>query len=251
MPWPRPCRRASARVDTADPPASTRPDPRRPLAGRACWTAPRSPPPPSSWPPRPTPRPAWPTASTPSWPSALRSIPYASSVVVKRRLSPRGQVAPPPGRLRRRRPGRRGPVDLLAASFTSGQVPRCRAPAGAVLIRAFVGGATQPRPRRAGRPDSLEALVLRELAELLGAIGRPPPHGHRPPPPGDAAIHASATWTGSPRSAARQARHAAAGCSPAMRTGASASPTASAPARPPPSPVGRALRPRRDRRRVI
>ena len=99
----------------------------------------------------------------------LRTIPYASSLVVniayrrediKHPLNGFGVVVPAiEGR------------SILAASFTSVKFPR-RAPAGTVLLRVFVGGATQPDLFDLDDP-AIEALVRRELAELLGAAGAP------------------------------------------------------------------------------
>ncbi len=63
---------------------------------------------------------------------------------------------------------------ILAGSFLS-QKYAGRAPAGFVLIRAFVGGATQPE--LVTRPDmELRAMVHGELVELLGITGEPVAH---------------------------------------------------------------------------
>jgi oxygen-dependent protoporphyrinogen oxidase len=60
---------------------------------------------------------------------------------------------------------------VLAASFSSLKYPG-RAPEGQVLVRVFVGGATQPE--LANLPDDeLRRLVREELADLLGAQGEP------------------------------------------------------------------------------
>jgi oxygen-dependent protoporphyrinogen oxidase len=99
----------------------------------------------------------------------LRAIPYASSVIVNIAYR-RDQVAHPldgfgavvPAIERR---------SLLAVSFLSVKFPR-RAPAGTVLMRAFVGGAMQPELFDLD-DDAIVSLVRRELGELLGAGGEP------------------------------------------------------------------------------
>jgi oxygen-dependent protoporphyrinogen oxidase len=99
----------------------------------------------------------------------LRSVPYASSAIVHLAYR-RDQVAHPldgfgavvPALERRQ---------ILAVSFLSVKFPD-RAPAGTVLLRAFVGGATQPELFE--KDDvALEALAHREVAELLGVSGKP------------------------------------------------------------------------------
>ena len=60
---------------------------------------------------------------------------------------------------------------ILAVSFLSVKFPR-RAPAGTVLMRVFVGGATQPELFDLD-DDAIEALVRDELGDLLGASGDP------------------------------------------------------------------------------
>jgi oxygen-dependent protoporphyrinogen oxidase len=99
----------------------------------------------------------------------LRSIPYASSAIVTvaysrddvaHQLDGFGVVVPAIE-------GRK----ILAASFTSKKFPG-RAPAGTVLMRVFVGGATQPELFDLD-DDAIEALVLDELSGLLGARGTP------------------------------------------------------------------------------
>ena len=99
----------------------------------------------------------------------LRSIPYASSIVVNvgyRRdaiahpLDGFGAVVPQ-GENR----------SILAVSFTSVKFEG-RAPEGSVLMRVFVGGATQPE--LFDEDDSAIAeLVRRELGDLLGVTGEP------------------------------------------------------------------------------
>jgi oxygen-dependent protoporphyrinogen oxidase len=99
----------------------------------------------------------------------LRSIPYASSAIVTvafRRdqvthpLNGFGAVVPS---IERR--------SILAMSFLSVKFPR-RAPEGTVLMRVFVGGATQPNLFNLD-DDELKTLVKGELASLLGAKGEP------------------------------------------------------------------------------
>jgi protoporphyrinogen/coproporphyrinogen III oxidase len=99
----------------------------------------------------------------------LRSIPYASSAIVTvayRRdqvshpLNGFGAVVPS---IERR--------SILAMSFLSVKFPR-RAPEGTVLIRVFVGGATQPALFDL-EDDELKTLVRGELAGLLGVSGEP------------------------------------------------------------------------------
>jgi oxygen-dependent protoporphyrinogen oxidase len=61
--------------------------------------------------------------------------------------------------------------EILAVSFTSVKFPT-RAPGDSVLMRVFVGGATQPELFE--RDDAeIEAIVLRELQSLLGTQGKP------------------------------------------------------------------------------
>ena len=115
---------------------------------------------------------------------------------------------------------------ILAVSFTSKKFPG-RAPAGTVLLRVFVGGATQPDLYDLD-DAAIEALVLDELSSLLGASGTPLLLRRGPPPPRDAAIH--------PRPPRPRRQRSATGwpgttgsCSPATPSRASASPTSSAP----------------------
>jgi protoporphyrinogen/coproporphyrinogen III oxidase len=99
----------------------------------------------------------------------LRSIPYASSVVVNVAYR-RDQVAHPldgfgvvvPAIEKR---------SILAVSFLSVKFPH-RAPAGTVLLRVFLGGATQPELFERD-DEALRTLVRSELHELLGASGAP------------------------------------------------------------------------------
>jgi oxygen-dependent protoporphyrinogen oxidase len=99
----------------------------------------------------------------------LRSIPYASSTIVNIAYR-RDQVRHPLNGF-----GAVVPIlenrQILAISFTSVKFPR-RAPEGTVLMRVFVGGATQPELAELEDGAVLE-IVRRELGELLGAHGEP------------------------------------------------------------------------------
>ena len=99
----------------------------------------------------------------------LRSIPYASSAIVNIAY-PRDQVAHPLDGFGVVVPAIEN-RSILAVSFLSVKFPS-RAPAGTVLMRAFIGGATQPE--LFDRDDeALKTLVRAELYELLGARGEP------------------------------------------------------------------------------
>src|SRR6185437_11280446 len=60
---------------------------------------------------------------------------------------------------------------ILAVSFLSVKFPK-RAPAGTVLLRVFIGGATQPEYFDLD-DAAIGELVRRELGELIGASGDP------------------------------------------------------------------------------
>lgn len=100
---------------------------------------------------------------------SLRSIPYASSAIVQIAYR-RDQVAHPLDGF-----GVVVPMieqrSILAVSFTSVKFPM-RAPAGHVLMRVFVGGATQPELFEL-EDDALVELCRRELEQLIGAQGEP------------------------------------------------------------------------------
>jgi oxygen-dependent protoporphyrinogen oxidase len=108
-------------------------------------------------------------ACAPRLAAALRTIDYASSVIVVTG-HPLAAVADPlkafglviPHRERR---------GILAVSFSSRKFPN-RAPEGRVLLRTFVGGALQPALCELDDAD-LVALVQRELGETLGVRGVP------------------------------------------------------------------------------
>jgi len=99
----------------------------------------------------------------------LRAIPYASSAVVNVAYR-RDQVAHPLDGFGAVVPAIEG-RSILAVSFLSVKFPG-RAPAGTVLMRVFVGGATQPDLFE--RDDAaIETIVRAELADLLGTSGDP------------------------------------------------------------------------------
>ncbi len=99
----------------------------------------------------------------------LRAIPYASSIIVNSAYR-RDQITHPLDGFGAVVPAIEG-RPILAVSFLSVKFPN-RAPAGTVLLRAFIGGAT--RPDQLDLEDgALSALVQRELGELIGASGEP------------------------------------------------------------------------------
>lgn len=100
---------------------------------------------------------------------ALSSIPCASSVTVNLGYT-RGQIRHPLNGFGFVVPaveGRR----LLACTFSSVKFPG-RAPEGKVLLRAFMGGAMQPKIVEMKTPE-LEQAAHQELQELLGITGSP------------------------------------------------------------------------------
>lgn len=100
---------------------------------------------------------------------SLRSIPYASSSIVQVAYR-RDQVAHPLDGFGAVVPTVEG-RSILAVSFPSVKFPD-RAPAGMVLMRVFLGGATQPELFDKDDAATLE-LATRELGELLGIRGEP------------------------------------------------------------------------------
>jgi oxygen-dependent protoporphyrinogen oxidase len=105
----------------------------------------------------------------PALESELRGIEYAGTTLVLLGYArqafpsqPRGSGFVVPAIEQRR---------ILAASFASEKFPG-RAPADRVLVRVFVGGATQPHLMELG-DEEVVALAERELAELLGVRGQP------------------------------------------------------------------------------
>jgi oxygen-dependent protoporphyrinogen oxidase len=99
----------------------------------------------------------------------LRAIPYASSVIVNIAYE-RDRVAHPLDGFGVVVPAIEG-RNILAVSFLSVKFPR-RAPAGTVLLRVFLGGATQPELFDLDDVGIL-AITRAELADLLGAAGDP------------------------------------------------------------------------------
>jgi oxygen-dependent protoporphyrinogen oxidase len=99
----------------------------------------------------------------------LRSIPYASSVIANVAYR-RDDVAHPLDGFGAVVPQLEG-RSILAISFLSVKFPR-RAPAGTVLMRVFVGGATQPDLYDLD-DAGIETIVRSELTELLGVSGEP------------------------------------------------------------------------------
>ncbi|MDR3635139.1 MAG: protoporphyrinogen oxidase [Isosphaeraceae bacterium] len=99
----------------------------------------------------------------------LRSIPYASSAIVNIAYR-RDQVAHPLDGFGVVVPAIEGRA-ILAVSFLSIKFPR-RAPAGTVLMRVFLGGATQPEVFDYD-DEMLKVIVRDELGSLLGARGEP------------------------------------------------------------------------------
>ena len=105
----------------------------------------------------------------PSLALQLRAIPYASSIIVNIAFR-RDQVQHPLDGF-----GVVAPAiesrSILAASFLNVKFPQ-RAPAGTVLLRVFIGGATQPELFDLNDDEVLQT-VARELGELLGVQGDP------------------------------------------------------------------------------
>lgn len=99
----------------------------------------------------------------------LRAIPYASTVVVNVAYR-RDQVAHPLDGLGAVIPATEQRA-VLAVSFLSMKFPR-RAPAGTVLMRAFLAGATRPEAFD-WDDEAIRAVVTADLASLLGARGEP------------------------------------------------------------------------------
>lgn len=99
----------------------------------------------------------------------LRAIPYASSLIVNIAYR-RDQISHPLDGFGAVVPAIEG-RSLLAVSFISVKFPS-RAPAGTVLLRVFIGGATHPEHFELDDATIAE-LVQRELGELIGATGEP------------------------------------------------------------------------------
>ena len=109
------------------------------------------------------------TGLDPELAAGLHDVPYASSATVTLACD-RADVAHPLNGM-----GFVVPAveqrNLIACTFSSVKFAG-RAPAGKVLLRAFVGGALQQK--QAGWPDAkLQDAVLRDLRQLLGLSGTP------------------------------------------------------------------------------
>ncbi|MGO9462692.1 MAG: protoporphyrinogen oxidase [Isosphaeraceae bacterium] len=99
----------------------------------------------------------------------LRAIPYASSIIVNSAYR-RDQITHPLDGFGAVVPAIEG-RPILAVSFLSVKFPN-RAPAGTVLLRTFLGGATRPDQLDMD-DDAISAVVQRELGDLIGASGEP------------------------------------------------------------------------------
>jgi len=99
----------------------------------------------------------------------LRAIPYASSVIVNVAYR-RDQIQHPLDGFGVVVPATEG-RSILAISFSSVKFPS-RAPSGTVLLRVFIGGATQPELFDLD-DSSLRHLVAQEMAGLIGVQGEP------------------------------------------------------------------------------
>lgn len=99
----------------------------------------------------------------------LRSIPYASSIVANVGYR-RDAIAHPLDGFGAVIPAIEG-RSILATSFSSVKFPG-RAPADSVLLRVFIGGATQPHLYDLD-DAAIEAIIIRELGDLIGASGNP------------------------------------------------------------------------------
>jgi oxygen-dependent protoporphyrinogen oxidase len=108
-------------------------------------------------------------AADPALALQLRAIPYASTAIVNVAYR-RDQIQHPLDGFGVVVPAIEG-RSILAVSFTSIKFPR-RAPDGTALLRAFVGGATQPELFDLD-DDALGTLVSRELGSLIGLTGEP------------------------------------------------------------------------------
>jgi oxygen-dependent protoporphyrinogen oxidase len=108
-------------------------------------------------------------AQDPALALQLRAIPYASSVIVNVAYR-RDQIQHPLDGFGAVVPAIEG-RPILAVSFLSIKFPN-RAPAGSVLLRVFIGGATQPELFELD-DEAIGEIVRRELGELIGATGEP------------------------------------------------------------------------------
>ena len=99
----------------------------------------------------------------------LRAIPYASSSIVNIAYR-RDQISHPLDGFGAVVPAIEG-RPILAVSFLSVKFPN-RAPAGSVLLRVFIGGATHPEHFDLD-DQAVTELVKSELTALIGASGEP------------------------------------------------------------------------------
>jgi oxygen-dependent protoporphyrinogen oxidase len=99
----------------------------------------------------------------------LRAIPYASSIIVNVAYR-RDQIQHPLDGFGAVVPAIEG-RSILAVSFLSVKFPS-RAPAGTVLLRVFMGGATHPEFFDLD-DTAIAELIRGELSELIGASGDP------------------------------------------------------------------------------
>ena len=99
----------------------------------------------------------------------LRAIPYASSLIVNIAYR-RDQISHPLDGFGVVVPAIEG-RPILAVSFLSVKFPN-RAPAGSVLLRVFIGGATHPEQMDLD-DQAVTELVRSELSSLIGASGEP------------------------------------------------------------------------------
>jgi protoporphyrinogen/coproporphyrinogen III oxidase len=108
-------------------------------------------------------------AQDPSLALQLRAIPYASSLIVNIAYR-RDQISHPLDGFGAVVPAIEG-RPILAVSFLSVKFPN-RAPAGTVLLRVFIGGASHPEHLDLD-DQAVTELVKSELASLIGASGEP------------------------------------------------------------------------------
>ncbi len=108
-------------------------------------------------------------AQDPALALQLRAIPYASSVIVNVAYR-RDQIQHPLDGFGAVVPAIEG-RPVLAVSFLSIKFPS-RAPAGTVLLRVFIGGATQPELFDCD-DAAIGEIVRNELGALIGATGEP------------------------------------------------------------------------------
>jgi oxygen-dependent protoporphyrinogen oxidase len=108
-------------------------------------------------------------AQDPALALQLRAIPYASSVIVNVAYR-RDQIQHPLDGFGAVVPAIEG-RPILAVSFLSNKFAN-RAPAGTVLLRVFIGGATQPEYFDLD-DAAIGEIVRNELGALIGATGEP------------------------------------------------------------------------------